>query len=165
MAEIAAQQKVAVEQQAKLEAQTMLSKELEIMEMEKKIAETKANKELAVAKLEKEAAEQTSSKIKMLAEAEQQKIKLGGAITEERRVLAEIARDRDIGVARELANIRTPTFVSGQGGPGGANLTDTLVNLKLMTSLGILDHDQAAGQKPEKTAPAPAPVAAPAAKN
>jgi len=150
MAEIAAQLKVSVEIQAKLEAETRLSKELAIETQEKAIAETKASKErevatigaqatLDVARLRAEAALEEAKAIRELAAAEEERISKAGAITEKDRVLAEIARDRDIGVAEHLAAVNVPTVTIGGAGGDGQNLTENLINLKLLEGAGLLE--------------------------
>ena len=160
MAEIAAKQKVLVEEQAKLEAVARLAKELAIETQEKIIAETKAAKEaqmavitaqasLDVAKLRAEAAIEEAKAIDVLASAEENRIQKAGAITEKERILAEIAKDEAIGVAAHLKDINVPNnmnIISGVGGGTGGNadvLTSHLVNLKIMTGLGILDDEKA----------------------
>jgi hypothetical protein len=132
MAEISAQQKVSVEEQSKLEAETRLAKELAIATMEKEIAETQAS-EAAIAEAEA---------ISTLATAEEEKIAKAGAITEQERVLAEIAMQRDIGIAQYLANIHVPQVTIGGSSGAGGQGTDTttqLINLKLLEGAGLLD--------------------------
>jgi uncharacterized membrane protein YqiK len=142
MAEISAQQKVSVEEQSKLEAETRLAKELAIATMEKEIAETQASMVLEVAKLKAEAAIAEAEAISTLATAEEEKIAKAGAITEQERVLAEIAMQRDIGIAQYLANIHVPQVTIGGSSGAGGQGTDTttqLINLKLLEGAGLLD--------------------------
>jgi hypothetical protein len=143
MAEIGAQLLVSVEEQSKLEAETRLAKELAIAEAEKQIAETKATMTLEVAKLNAEAALEEAKAISTLATAEEEKIAKAGAITEQERVLAEIAMQRDIGIAQYLANIHVPQVtIGGSAGGAGGQGTDTttqLINLKLLEGAGLLD--------------------------
>jgi hypothetical protein len=147
MAEIAAQLKVAVEEQAKLEAEIAKAKELAIELADKEIAETAAEKQLEVAKLMALAAEEEAKAIRTLAEAEEEKIFRAGAITEREQVLAEIAKERDIGIAEYLAQIPVPqvTIGGGTGTEGSADsgkITTDLINLKLLEGAGLLDKSQ-----------------------
>jgi regulator of protease activity HflC (stomatin/prohibitin superfamily) len=144
MAEIAAQLKVAVEEQAKLEAEISKAKELAIEQADKVIAETAAEKQLEV------------KAILTLAEAEEEKIFRAGAITERERVLAEIAKERDIGIAEYLASIRVPQVtIGGNAGAEGAGATDNtthLINLKLLEGAGLLDKSPISDIPPLKKA-------------
>ena len=112
----AAEQKTEVALQAKKEAETL-----------KEIARIKAE----TAELEKKAAIS-------VAEARQKSIELGGGISEEKRVLAEIAADRDAKVAAALAGLKVPSvvIVGGEGKSGG--LTENLLNMALLKSTGVL---------------------------
>lgn len=141
MAEIEAQRKVEVEKQAKLEAETRLEKELAIAEKQKTIAETIANQKLEVAKLEKAEAIEKASAIIALAEAESKRIQMAGAITEEKKILAEIQKETAIGVAKELSKITSPASVIIGGGSGeqSPDITTSLINLKLLESTGLLE--------------------------
>jgi hypothetical protein len=142
MAEIAAQQKVAVEEQAKLEAEILKAKELAIEVADKEIAETAAEKQLEVSKLLALAAEEEAKAIRTLAEAEEEKIARAGAITERERVLAEIAKERDVGIAQHLSQIPVPqvTFTgAGTEGSGSTDNTTHLINLKLLEGAGLFD--------------------------
>lgn len=130
VAELEAAKFVAVAEQKKLQA-----------EHSKLQLEIEAAAILAVAKLNREAAVENAEAIRITAAAEEERIKKAGAITEEKQVLAEIARDRDIGVAKELANIRVPsTIIASQGGQGGSSVMENLINLKLLEATGIIDR-------------------------
>jgi regulator of protease activity HflC (stomatin/prohibitin superfamily) len=136
MAEIAAQLKVAVEEQAKLEAEISKAKELAIEQADKEIAETAAEKQLEVAKLMALAAEEEAKAILTLAEAEEEKIFRAGAIT--------------------LASIRVPQVtIGGNAGAEGAGATDNtthLINLKLLEGAGLLDKSPISDIPPLKKA-------------
>jgi len=119
-----ATQKVEVAQQEKLEADTRF----EIAEVQVKIAEEDKKAEIAVA------------------EAKQKALEIGGALSEEERVLAEIAAERDAKVATALAGLKVPgvVIVGGKGsdsGGGGENLQSNLINLTLLRALGIIPKD------------------------
>jgi regulator of protease activity HflC (stomatin/prohibitin superfamily) len=156
MAEIEAQKKVAVEAQAKLEAETRLAKELAIEQKEKEIAETKAAKEkeiatiaaeaqLKVAELKAQAALEEAKAIRELAAAEEERIARAGAITERDKVLAEIAKERDIGVAEHLSTVKVPSVTIGGstgGTKGGESVMEHLINLKLLEGAGLLETSE-----------------------
>jgi len=139
MAEIEAQKKVAVEMQAKLEAETRLAKELEIAQREKEIAETKAKQKLEVAKLNAQAAAEEAKAIQIIAAAEEERIQKAGAITEQEKVLAEIAAERDAKVAEHISKIHVPQVTIGSSQGEGQDITSTLINLKLLEGAGLLD--------------------------
>lgn len=107
----------------------------------KQEAETKALQQLEVAKLERQAADQNAAKQVALATAQKESLALGGAISERDRVLAEIARDQAIGVARELSKIAVPSTVfNGASGTAGGptNSMDNLISVTLMEKLNAL---------------------------
>lgn len=144
---IEAQQKVEVAEMAKLEAETIANKLLEVQKIAKEEAETKANMELEVAKINAVAAEEEKKAIISLAEGKEKAIELSGAITETIQVLAEIAAQRDVEIAKSLKDVKTPGIVliggGGNGtGTGGLSQKDTLMNLYLLKQMGI-DIDKA----------------------
>lgn len=138
-ATIEAEQKVMVEEQLKLQEETKARKKLEVAKINKLEAETLAQQHLAVAKLGALAAIEEAKSIRILAKAEEDRIKKAGAITERERVLAVIAADARIKVARELAKIKVPSVVMSGGSNGGGGLTESMFNLGLMKQLGIID--------------------------
>jgi hypothetical protein len=112
----------------KTEVAVQLRKEAESL---KEIASIKAQ----TAELDKKAAISA-------AEARQKSIELGGGISEEKRVLAEIAAERDAKVATALAGLRVPSVVIAGGGEGkSGGLTENLVNMALLKNLGIIKDD------------------------
>lgn len=131
LATIEAQRKVDVQELAKAEAQALSDK----MTID-------ANALLMVAEIEKAMAIESGQAIIELAKAEQEKIELAGAMTEQERVRLTIQKERDIGVADAWANGNrlTPDFVIGDTGSGGegGDLNSTLFSMKLMESMGIL---------------------------
>ena len=99
-------------------------------EMLKQVAKIKAE----IALLDKQA---TIS----AAEAKQKEIELGGGISDKDRILATIKADRDAAVAKALAEVRVPgvVIVGGNSADGkGSSLTETLMNLLLLKSTGVL---------------------------
>jgi len=127
--------------QEKTVAETEASKKLEVAKLDKQEAETRAAKELEVAKLEKAAASEKAEAIRLLADAEQERIQKAGALTEEKKILAEIAARRDVDVAANLAKINVPRFIiSGSAGGGnGGSVTSDLINIMLLKGSGLLD--------------------------
>jgi regulator of protease activity HflC (stomatin/prohibitin superfamily) len=133
-----AEMKVAQAEQAKLEAQEAKEK-----------AVIQAQQKLEVAELDLQAAEKEGQAKIVLAEARQKEIDLAGFITEKDKVLAEIAKDRDIGVAAALAGdggLRLPDKVVSMGGGAGSSGANDLfqvigVNqtLDLIDKLGTMD--------------------------
>jgi hypothetical protein len=139
---IEASQKANVALQVKIENETKAAMGLSVAEIEKKQALTVANKQLEVAQVMAKAAEQT--KIATIAEAEgrQKSIELSGAITEKDRVLAQIKADRDVQVAKYLAEIKTPSIVfNGSGNSDSSGTTQSLMNIALLKAAGLLDKD------------------------
>jgi regulator of protease activity HflC (stomatin/prohibitin superfamily) len=148
VAELESEQKASVALQTKIKAETKANQLLEVAKINKEEAETKANQELEVAKIRAEAAEKEAEAIVSLAKAQEEKIARGGAITEKEQVLAEIKAQRDVEVAKHLAQIKTPTVViAGGSDGGGSNITESLINLKLLEATGILDGKKAPVKK------------------
>ena len=89
------------------------------------------------------AANEEAAKIETLASARQKAIELAGDITEKERVALEIERDRQIGIAKALADGLSKTklpdtmIVGGGGGAGGQS--NTLQQLMSMWLLGEID--------------------------
>ena len=130
IATTAAEMRVAVAEQEKIEAATKASQLVEV-----------AGMELEQATLEAKTAEKRAEAIRTLAAAEEEKIKKGGAITEKERVLAQIMADRDAQVAEYLSKIGVPSTVIIGGGKEGSgdSLGGSLINLLLLKSAGIID--------------------------
>lgn len=148
VAETNAAKLVAVALQTKQEAETKAAQQKTVAEINasqlvavalqtKQEAETKALQELEVAKLQRQAADENAKRQIALATAQKESLALGGAISERDRVLAEILRDQNIGVARELAKINVPSTIIGGGGQGQSGEAN-LVNLFLLERLGVL---------------------------
>jgi len=84
------------------------------------------------------------------AEAQQKAIELGGGISEEKRVLAEIEAKAKVGIAQAIAQMPGPgtVIVSGGGpGDGGGGLTGSLINYRLMEASGLIKSLQPAVTK------------------
>lgn len=118
---VIAKDQAVTEAKRKVEVAGQLQQESEML---KKVAAIKAD----TAELDKAA---TIS----AAEAQQKTLELGGGISEEKRVLAQIAADRDAKVAAALAGVAVPTTVINGGGAGGES---NLLNLVLLKYMGVI---------------------------
>jgi len=129
-ATIAGELKVAVAEQAALEA-----------EQAKLKADTEAAQLVSVATLKLEAAKLDALAVIALADAEETRIQKAGAFTERERGIMEIkAKERAL-VAGEISKIQVPhvMFIGNSDGQGGSGTFENLLNMKLLTSLGMLD--------------------------
>lgn len=144
-AEIQAEQLAAVAKITKDQAVTQAKQRTEVAAQLKLEADTLreiAGVKAATAELDKKAAISA-------AEAKQKSLELGGGFSEKDRGLAEIAAQRDIGVATQLANVRVPTTVIGGGGGSGEG-GNTLLNLVLLKSMGVLKDAPSVAGAPSK---------------
>ena len=154
-ATIEAQQKVEVAAKTKEEAETKANQQLSVAKIEKEQALTKANQLLEVSVINARAAEADAKGIITLAEAQAKKISLAGAITEKDRTLAEIQKERDIGVAQYLSQIRTPSIIMAGGagdGAAGGGMQNNLLNILLLKAAGI-EVRQSEPDRPSPFAP------------
>lgn len=131
-------------QAAQKEEVAEIEKRQAVIEAEKKVEVAQQSKAEAVtlneiAAIKASTAELDKKAVISAAEARQQELELGGGLSEEKRILAEIKAKRDVDVAAALANVKTPgvVMVGGQGG-GGGNLMENLVNMWLLKANGIL---------------------------
>lgn len=119
--------------------ETNAARKLAVAEYTKRESETRAQQDLEVARLDKERAKEEAEAQIILASARQKSLQLGGAISERDMVLAEIERDKAIGVAKELAKIHVPQFIiSGDG----AGTHDSMMNLMMLKYLNVLPADK-----------------------
>jgi hypothetical protein len=127
-------------QREKVVAETNAAKELAVSKLNKEEAETRASQELEVAKLNRMKAEEEAQSQIILAAAQQKSLQLAGAISERERVLAEIEKDKAIGVAREISKVNVPQFIiSGSGeGANKSGVNENLVNMFFLKQLGVL---------------------------
>lgn len=143
---IAADRAVAVAQREKEQQTVVAAREVAVAEQQAKQAEQTAAKAVIEAKQRRDVAAQNlesarldaeATKVKALADAE--KLKIAGAISEEKKVLAEIAAKRDVQVAEQLSKILTPSvIINGSGSGSGAGTQENLINLLLLRSMGII---------------------------
>lgn len=111
---------------------------VEVASQEKTEAETRKQ----IAQIVAETAELTKKATISAAEAKAKEIEIAGGLTERDRILAQIKADRDAKVAESLAQIKVPgvVIVGGQQGEGQSNgMTETLMNLLLLKSTGVID--------------------------
>lgn len=133
-------------QKEKIVAETNAARELAVAQLTKQEAETKASQSLECAKLDRMRAEEEAQAQIVLASSRQKSLSLGGAISERERILAEIACNRDIGVAEKLSNIKVPQFIiTGASGGNETSTNESLMNMFLLKQMGVLPQ-----QKPEK---------------
>lgn len=117
--------------------ETNSARKLAVAEFTKREAETLAEQDLQVARLAKERAKEESEAQIILASARQKSLQLGGALSERDMILAEIERDKCIGVARELAKINVPQFIISGGSQDG-DAQNSMMNLLMLKQLGVL---------------------------
>ncbi len=134
-ATVAAQQEQEVAVIRKAEAVTKAQQKVEVALQDKQEAETLK----MIAKIKAETAELNKKATISAAEAKAKEIEIGGGLSEKDRILAQIKADRDAKVAAALATVKTPSIVIVGGENGkGAGMTDTLMNLMLLKSTGVL---------------------------
>jgi len=124
-------------QREKEVAELKAAKELAISKFAKEQAETKASQELEVAKLDRMKAEEEAQSRIILAQAQEKALKLAGALSERDRILAEIERDKAIGIAEKLSKINVPQFIIS-GNSEGNDTNNNLINLFLLKKLGVI---------------------------
>ncbi len=124
-------------QKEKEVSETNAARKVCIAQMAKQEAEILASQHLEVARLSKLRASEEAEAQMILASAKEKALKLAGALSERDRVLAEIERDKAIGVAERLAKINVPQFIiSGQQGG-----SENLINLFMLRQLGVLNSE------------------------
>jgi hypothetical protein len=124
---IAAELKAEVALQTKAEADTRAEMVLSVATTNMKSAQVA----LDTAKLD-------AAAIIELAKAEQEKIRLAGALTELEQALIDAKVQMADAVSKNLAQIPVPAIIMGGGGAGGASQMENLINIKLMTDSGIM---------------------------
>jgi hypothetical protein len=139
---IQAQQAADVSVIDKQRAVTDAKRRVEVAEQSRKEAETMK----AIARIEAETASLKKQSQISQAEGQQKAIELGGGISEKDRVLAQIKAQRDVEVAKALANVPVPSTVIAGGGSGGGAL-DNLMQLFLLKQSGVL------GELPNRNLP------------
>ncbi len=113
------------------------SRKLAVAQLTKAEAETVAQQQLEVARLAKQRSIEEAEAQVVLANARKKSLELGGAISERERILAEIERDKSIGVARELSKIAVPGFIVSGSGSGG-DVSGSMMNMLMLKQLGVL---------------------------
>jgi hypothetical protein len=137
---IEAETRVSVATQEAAQAEQTKVKQMTEAEARKSVATTEAEARKVAASLNLEAERLNAEATRVVASAQEEKISKAGAITERERVLAEIDRDARIGVAKEMANIKVPSFMitGGTGASGGSGL-EQLLNVFMMRQMGVFD--------------------------
>lgn len=130
---IQAQQEADVAVVTKTRAVTAAAQRTEVAEQQR----LEADKMRQIAQIKAATAELDKQATISAAQAQQKSIELGGGISEEKRVLATIAADRDVKVAQALAQVAVPGTVM-IGGDKGGSYQDALMNLTLMRATGLL---------------------------
>ncbi len=136
-------QEVIHAQREKEVAETKAAMNLAIAQLVKQEAETRAMQQLEVAKLDKARASEEGDAQIILATAREQALKLGGALSEKEQILAEIEKDKAIGVAKELSKIAVPQIIFS-GSEKNDGVMGNLINLTLMRQLGIIPQEKEA---------------------
>lgn len=126
-------------QREKEVAECNAARKLAVAQLTKAEAETHAQQELEVARLAKERSKEEAEAQILLASARQKSLTLAGAISERDRVLAEIERDKCIGVADKLSKISVPSVMFSGSSADGGNATEGLLNMVLLRQLGVID--------------------------
>lgn len=124
-------------QKEKVVAETNAEKTLAVAVLAKREAETRALQELECAKIDKMRAQEEAEARILLASAQEKALKLAGALSERDRVLAEIERDKCIGMASHISRIAVPQFVITSGSEGKST-QDSLMNIMLLNQLNLL---------------------------
>lgn len=136
---IEAQKRVELAEAASRQAEQQKKQALVEAARDREAAVIQAEKMRDVAALNLEAEKLNAEAIKVAAAAEEERIAKAGAITEEKRVLAEIEQKTRIGVAQALSSVKVPsTYIDGGGSEGGSNGAN-LMNLILLRAAGIID--------------------------
>jgi hypothetical protein len=137
---IEAETRVSVATQEAAQAEQTKVKQMTEAEARKSVATTEAEARKVAASLNLEAARLDAEATRVAAAAKEEQIGKAGAITERERVLAEIDRDARIGVAKEVANIKVPSFmITGGGTTGGGSGLEQLLNVFMMRQMGVFD--------------------------
>jgi hypothetical protein len=136
---IAAEMRVAVERQQKLEEGTRANKMLEVAKIEKMEAETRASKDLEVARIQASAALERKKAMIAEAEGKQKAIELSGEITNLEAYIIDAEVSKAEKVAQAIAKINVPRVmisgaggIGGEGGAGGMNMMENILALLLL---------------------------------
>ena len=138
---IAAELKAEVALQTKIAAETQASQLLSVAEISKRERLMIASAGLEVAVIKAKEAEQEKIATILKAEGLKEAIELSGAISEIEEALIAAGVNKAIGVANAYAKIKVPevVIIGGGGDGGGADITQTLFNYRLMQGAGLLD--------------------------
>lgn len=122
-------------------AETNAARELAVALLTKQQAETRSQQELECAKLDRMKAQEEADAQIILSSAKEKALKLGGAISERDKILAEIEKEKMIGIADRLSKIAVPQFIiNGSNGADGqvSSTNDHLMNIFLLKQMGVV---------------------------
>lgn len=132
--------KAVIDAQKEKEVQeTNSARNLAVAQLKKQEAETLAEQQLEVARLDKERAKEEAEAQIILANSRQKALSLGGALSERDQILAEIEKDKCIGIARELSKIHVPQFIISGG--NGDSTQQSMMNLMMLKYLNVLPNE------------------------
>lgn len=135
---IQAQQKEEVAEIAKRQAVIEAKQKVDVAAQLRQEAENLRQ----IAEIDAQTAELKKAAVISAAEAKQKEIELAGGLTDEKRILAEIAAKRDVDVAIALAKVQSPGVVIAGGKDGGSSdALGNLINLWLLRANGIVPED------------------------
>lgn len=125
-------------QREKEVSETNAARLLAVALLTKQEAETKALQDLEVAKLNLLKAKEEAEAQIILAQAREKSLKLGGFISERDKVLAEIEKEKMIGIADKLSKISVPQFIISGGSEGQSNIQESLMNIFMLKQMGLV---------------------------
>ena len=136
---IAAELKANVALQTKIEAETKASQLLSVAELDKKTLLMGESAKFEQAVIQAQTAEELKKAMIAKAQGRKEAIELSGDITEleEALIAAEVNKARVVAEALAKINVPSTMIFGGEGGNG--NITESLIQLKLMEATGILD--------------------------
>jgi hypothetical protein len=138
---IAAELKANVALQHKIEMETQAQEKLSVAEISKQEQLMIAGAKLEVAEIAAQEAE--AKKRAMISEAEgrKQAIELSGAITELEQAMIDAEVQKATNVSKNLATIKVPNvmFIGGKDGSGGSDITEHLINIRLMEASDLFE--------------------------
>ena len=138
---IAAELKAEVALQTKIEAETKASQLLSVAEINKKEMLMIASAKFEVAEIKAKEAEQEKIAAILKAQGRKEAIELSGDITEIEQAMIDAGVEKARVAAGAFAKMAVPKimFIGGSGSEGGTNLTEYLINYRLMEASGLID--------------------------
>lgn len=121
---------------AKKEAVTKAAQRTEVAEQSR----LEAEKMRDIARIKAETAELEKKALISAAQAQQQALEIGGGLSQRDRELAIINKEREIGVAEALSKVNVPSTVICGGEGKGGSINESLMNLVLLQSSGVIKN-------------------------